>query len=109
MIRKKLKLFYKSLVRIFFKFLYGEILLPKTTNDLIRKIDVDNSLFKTFKNGKYQIYIVKNARIYTDNNENVAIIKKTIQSYQMFHSNKYTGFCAALSIIVLCQKELHLL
>ena len=97
MIRKKLKLLYKSLVRIFFKFLYGEILLPKTTNDLIRKIDVDNSLFKTFTNGKYQIYIVKNARIYTDNNENVAIIKNNSilpnvsfqQVYGVLRSSKY--------------------
>ena len=75
MIKKKLKLYYKSLIRLFFKILYGEILLPKTTNNLIKKIKINNSLFKTFKNGKYQIYIVKKGRIYTDNNENVAIIK----------------------------------
>ncbi len=78
MIKEKLKLFYKSLIRSFFKFLYGEILLSKKTNGFIKKINIDNSLFKTFKNGKYKIYVVKNARIYTDNNENVAIIKNNL-------------------------------
>ena len=97
MIKKKLKLYYKSLIRLFFKFLYGEIFLPKTTNGLIKKIDINNTLFKTFKNGKYQIYIVKNARIYTDNNENVAIIKNNLilpnisfqQAYGILRVSKY--------------------
>ena len=75
MIRKKLKLFYKFLVQILFKFLYGKIVIPKTTKGLLEKIEIQNSLFKTFKNDKYHIYVAKNARIYTDNNENVAIIK----------------------------------
>ena len=75
MIKKKLKLYYKSLVELFFSFLYGKIFLPKTTKNLIKKIEINNSFFKSFKNKKYQIYIVKNARIYTDNNENLAIIK----------------------------------
>ena len=75
MIKKKLKLYYKSLIELFFSFLYGKIFLPKTTKNLIKKIEINNSFFKSFKNKKYQIYIVKNARIYTDNNENLAIIK----------------------------------
>ena len=51
---------------------------------LLEKIDVDNSLFKTFKNGKYQIYIVKNARIYTDNNENFNIKNNNLKKTKIF-------------------------
>ena len=97
MIKKKLKLYYKSLVELFFIFLYGKIFLPKTTNNLIKKIKIDNSFFKSFKNKKYQIYIVKNARIYTDNNENLAIIKDNLilphisfqQVFGILRSSKY--------------------
>ena len=75
MIKRKLKLFYKSIVKLFFETLYGNITLPKTTRGIIKKIKIEKTFFKTFKNKHYQIYIVKNSRIYTDNNENVAIIK----------------------------------
>jgi len=78
MIRKKIKLYYKSIIRHLFKFLYGEILLPKTTKGLIKKIKINHLFFRSFKNKKYQIYIIENARIYTDNNENVAIIKNNL-------------------------------
>ena len=97
MIKKKLKLYYRSLVELFFIFLYGKIFLPKTTKNLIKKIKIDNSFFKSFKNKKYQIYIVKNARIYTDNNENLAIIKDNLilphisfqQVFGILRSSKY--------------------
>jgi len=75
MIKRKLKLFYKSIVKLFFETLYGNITLPKTTRGIIKKIKIEKTFFKPFKNKHYQIYIVKNSRIYTDNNENVAIIK----------------------------------
>ena len=97
MIKKKLKLYYRSLVELFFIFLYGKIFLPKTTKNLIKKIKIDNSFFRSFKNKKYQIYIVKNARIYTDNNENLAIIKDNLilphisfqQVFGILRSSKY--------------------
>ena len=75
MIKRKLKLFYKSIVKLFFETLYGNITLPKTTRGIIKKIEIEKTFFKPFKNKHYKIYIVKNSRIYTDNNENVAIIK----------------------------------
>ena len=78
MIRKKIKLYYKSIIRHLFKILYGEILLPKTTKALLKKIKINELFFRSFKNEKYQIYVIKNARIYTDNNENVAIIKNDL-------------------------------
>ena len=97
MIKKKLKLYYKSLIELFFSFLYGKIILPKTTKNLIKKIEINNSFFKSFKNKKYQIYIIQNARIYTDNNENLAIIKNNLilphisfqQVYGVLRSSKY--------------------
>ena len=97
MIKKKLKLYYKSLVKFFFIFLYGKILHPKTTKGLIKKIEIDNPFFRSFKNKRYHIYIIKNARIYTDNNENVAIIKNNLilpdisfqQVYGILRNYKY--------------------
>ena len=71
----KLKLYYRFLVQNLFKLLYGKILIPKKRNNLIKKIQINNSKYKTFKNNNYHIYNIKNARIYTDKNENVAIIK----------------------------------
>ena len=76
MIKKKIKLYYKTLVQLFFKLLYGNILLNKNVDNLIEIEKIENEKFKSFKNKHYNLYKVKNARIYTDNNQNVAIIKK---------------------------------
>ena len=97
MIKKKLKLYYKFLIELFFSFLYGKIILPKTTKNLVKKIEINNSFFKSFKNKKYQMYIIKDARIYTDNNENLAIIKDNLilphisfqQVFGILRSSKY--------------------
>lgn len=75
MIKRKVKLYYKYLIQIIFKQLYGKILIPKKKNILLKKIEINHSLFKSFTNKNYNIYSIKNARIFTDNNENVAIIK----------------------------------
>ncbi len=74
MIKKKLKLYYRGLVQHLFKKIYGEISVPKKIDNLI-KIEKINDLYLKLNNKNYHIYKVKNARIYTDNNENVAIIK----------------------------------
>ena len=71
----KIKFYYKNFVQLFFKNLYGEVLLPKNTHNLFKKEKIISKTFKTFNNKNYHIYRIKNARIYTDNNENVAIIK----------------------------------
>ncbi len=73
--KKVLKFYYKILSQSFFKFLYGKVLISKSTSDLIKKIKISNSVFKSYKNQFYYLYIIKDARIFTDNNENVAIIK----------------------------------
>lgn len=75
MIKKKLKLYYKILVQLFFKLLYGNVLLSRNINNLIKKEKIENKKFKSFNNKHYNLYKVDNARIYTDNNENVAVIK----------------------------------
>ena len=76
MIKKKIKLYYKILVQSFFKILYGTVLLTRNIDNLIKKEKIESTKFKSFKNKHYNLYKVKNARIYTDNNQNVAIIKK---------------------------------
>ena len=75
MIKRKIKLYYKALIQLFFKFLYGKILVPKNFKNLLDQQKIDNPLFKTYANKSYHLYKVTNARIFTDNNENVAIIK----------------------------------
>jgi len=88
MIRRKLKLYYKTLLQLFFKLLYGNVLLKKNTNDLIKTVKIESINFKSFNNKQYNLYKVDNARIYTDNNENVAVIKNNLilsdVSFQQF-------------------------
>jgi len=75
MIKKKIKLFYKFFIQLFFKILYGKIRVSKIPNSLFEKRKINNSIFKTFNKKNYYIYKITRARIFTDNNENVAIIK----------------------------------
>ena len=75
MIKKMLKFYYKVLSQSFFKFLYGKVIISKSTSNLIKKIKINDSVFRSYKNQYYYFYTIKNARIFTDNNENVAIIK----------------------------------
>jgi len=91
MIRKKLKLYYKSIVELFFKILYGKIRISKMPNSLSEKQKVNNPIFKTLKKKNYYIYKISKGRIFTDNNENVAIIKNNFIlpkiSFQQINGN----------------------
>ncbi|MDB9807775.1 glycosyltransferase family 61 protein [Candidatus Pelagibacter sp.] len=73
-----LKYLYKSLVRYFFKLLYGKVAYEDTiTVDegiTINKINNDDILKLNSK--KYHIYKLINGRVYTDFVENVALINK---------------------------------
>ena len=75
MIKKKLKLYYRATVQIFFKSLYGKLLISNKSIKFIKKEKINISPYKKYDGKNYNIYIVKKARIFTDNNENVAIIK----------------------------------
>ena len=75
MIKNKLKLYYKASIQIFFKYIYGKILISNTRAKLIKKEKINVSSFETYNGKNYYFYKIKNARIYTDNNENVAVIK----------------------------------
>ena len=81
---------------MFFKLIYGNVLLIKNVENFIKKQKIKNKKFKSFKNKYYNLYKVKNARIYTDNNQNVAIIKKKLapdelKNYDLFNSDKFLG------------------
>lgn len=78
MIKKILKSYYKTLTRSLFLSLYGNVKISKSTGVLIEKTIIDNPYFKTYNSKPYFLYNIKNARIYTDNNENVAIIKNNL-------------------------------
>jgi len=75
MIKKKIKLLYKFFIQLFFKILYGKIRISKIPNSLFEKQMINEPIFKTFNKKNYYIYKITKARIFTDNNENVAIIK----------------------------------
>jgi capsular polysaccharide biosynthesis protein len=78
MIRKKLKSYYKTFIKLFFTILYGKIKAFKSAQRLIEREKIKNTKFKNYQNKSYFLYRIKNARIYTDNHENVAIIKNNI-------------------------------
>ena len=76
MLKKKIKLYYKTNIRNFFKLIYGKVLMPKKSVKIPLKLSTINNIkYKTFSGKKYKFYSIDKARIYTDNNENVAIIK----------------------------------
>ena len=93
MIKKKLKLYYRIFTQIFFRYLYGKVFVSNE-NKYIKKEIINNSLFYKYDGKKYNIYNVKNARIFTDNNENVAVIKNNLilpfMSYQQI-KGKFVG------------------
>ena len=99
MIRLKLKKFYKTLIHLLFMCLYGKVYISKSTGTYVNKIKIDDSNFKSYENKFYNLYNIKNARIYTDNNENVAIIKNNLllpnvsfqQVYGKLKNTKYNS------------------
>ncbi len=75
MIKKKIKLYYKKIVSKTFENIHGKIFLKKNVSNLVDIFRVNDPFFRTYQNKKYHIYKVTNGRIFTDNNENVAVIK----------------------------------
>ena len=75
MIKKKIKLYYKNVISKTFENIHGKVFLKKNTSTLLDISQVNDPFFRSYENKKYNIYIVKKARIFTDNNENVAVIK----------------------------------
>lgn len=77
-IKKTLQKIFKLFFQFFFKLIYGKIIY-QTDNLISNQIKIDEIKDKNIINffeKKYKIYIIKKGRIYTDNVENVAIIKK---------------------------------
>jgi hypothetical protein len=101
-----LKYLYKSLVRYFFKLLYGKVIYEEaiSTDECITVNKINNDNVLKLNNKKYQVYKLTNGRVYTDFVENVALINKNkilnSVSYQQingqlkssqFNSTIYTG------------------
>lgn len=76
-IRKLLQKNFKIFFQILFKILYGKIIIPKDLDNInLKKINVSKiSINKKKYNLNNNIYKVSNGRIFTDLEENVAIIK----------------------------------
>jgi len=75
MIKKKIKLYYKNFISKTFEKIHGRVLLKRDTLNLLNIFQVNDPFYKTYENKKYNIYKIKYGRIFTDNNENVAVIK----------------------------------
>ena len=77
MLKKKLKLYYRLFIQRIFILIYGKIKIENinSLDDIkIKKIDILKSDKKP--NIEYLLYEIKNGRIYTDANENVAVLNK---------------------------------
>ena len=75
MIKKKIKSYYKSLRSKVFKRIHGKIMIKKNFSSVVDISQINDPKIRSFENKKYKFYTVKKARIFTDNNENVAVIK----------------------------------
>jgi capsular polysaccharide biosynthesis protein len=76
MFKKKIQILFKFIIQKIFFFIYGKIKFDNDPNLNLfdtRKISTIKS--DVYPDKIYQIYYIKNASIYTDTNENVAIIK----------------------------------
>ena len=71
-IKKNLKNFYKKIIQVFFKFLYGDIkgkISHSDSKDIVLiELEIDKN--------NYKIYNCKDCSLYTDTIHNTAIIKK---------------------------------
>ena len=75
MIKRKIKSYYKNLRSKVFEHIYGKIMIKKKISSVVEISQINDPKIRNFENKKYKFYIVKKARIFTDNNENVAVIK----------------------------------
>ena len=86
MIIKKISKKIKSLIRKIFLLIYGKITISKDKNYLTNILEITNFQNDIFRKQKYYLYSTSDCRIYTDLNENVAVIKDNIilegHSYQ---------------------------
>ena len=75
LIKKKLKYLYSNITKIIFDAIYCKIIVGNMKffydNTKIKKIYLTKKRAK-----KYNLYIIKQGRIYSDNSENVAVIKE---------------------------------
>ena len=78
MIKKKIKLYYKNIISKTFENIHGKVFLKKNTSFLLDISQVNDPFLDLIKTKKYKIYRIKKARIFTDNNENVAVIKSNL-------------------------------
>ena len=78
MIKKKIKSYYKNLRSKVFEHIHGKIRVKKNFSSVVDVSQINDPKIRNFENKKYKFYVVKKARIFTDNNENVAVIKNNI-------------------------------
>ena len=77
MLRKKLQSYFKYFIQRIFILIYGKIKIQGTNNLNDEKfVKIQGIESDTYQDKEYILYKIKNGRIYTDTNQNVAIISK---------------------------------
>jgi len=77
MLKKKLKLYYRLFIQRIFILIYGKIKIEDINSlDDIKIKKIESLKSDKNPNIEYLFYEIKNGRIYTDANENVAVLKK---------------------------------
>ena len=91
MININLSKIVKKFVREIFKLNFGKIKLSNNINYSTKILQIEKYKNDIFEDKKYFIYSTDNCRIYTDLNENVAVIKDNIilngHSFQQIRGN----------------------
>ncbi len=103
MFKKKLQGVFKKFFQFLFKIIYGEILYKEQNlvhkNIIISKVNSSN--IKKFNNEFYKVYKIKNARVYNDTVENVAIIHQNQILDKISYQQQNGKLCKAnLSVIL---------
>jgi capsular polysaccharide biosynthesis protein len=103
MFKKKLQNYFKKFFQILFKFIYGKIVYKEKNLDHknITISKIDNSIIQKFHNKSYQVYQIKNARVYNDTVENVAIINQNQILDKISYQQQNGKLCQANSSVIL--------
>ena len=103
MFKKKLQNYFKKFFKILFKFIYGKIVYKEKNLDHknITISKIDNSIIQKFHNKSYQVYQIKNARVYNDTVENVAIINQNQILDKISYQQQNGKLCQANSSVIL--------
>jgi len=78
LLKKKIKLFYNTIIKFFFWGVYGKIKIQKKIQKEIKVTTIYKIFNNNVKKYKYKLYQINNGRVFTNYVENLAVISKNI-------------------------------